>query len=320
MRCSPKLKSKNAKCKIAEAVVSGWCMINFAFFILHFALAATLVGCAQFRAEPVQEATAEQLAGLLRQREAEIQSMKGLFQAQISGLGLPIAQRVEGSVLFRRPNTYRLQGFDRMGGPLFDLVRGADSYSLRLRGKVYNGRLEDLGRAERMGAPLRLSLWAMSGLVGTEAFSKDDSLLLQEDGEWYRLDVLGPGEGGASRRLWFDRRSLQVIREDRFLPTGQLEATMQFEDFRPVEEMPTGQAATEVTSNGPPASAGREPGKMVKPFVITIQDGQGRGTLRLTFHEIVPNPRLEPTDLGIDAGRVSGYPGPERDRHAAVGR
>lgn len=319
MRCSPKLQSQNAKCKIAEAVVSGVCTCNFSFLILHFALAATLVGCALFRAEPVQEATAEQLAGLLRQREAEIRSMKGLFQAQITGLGMPISQRVEGSVLFRRPNTYRLQGFDRMGSPLFDLVRGDDSYSLRLRGKVYNGRLEDLGRAERMGPPLRLSLWAMSGLVGTESFSKDDSLLLQEDGERYRLDVLGPGEGGASRRLWFDRRTLQVIREDRFSPTGQLEATMQFEDFRPVDEIPAGEATTGIAANGAPDSV-REPGKLVKPFVITIQDGQGRGTLRLTFHEIVPNPQLEPTDLGIDAGRVSGHPGPAREHHAAAGR
>lgn len=304
MRCSPKLKSKNAKCKIAEAVVSGVCMFNFAFFILHFALAATLVGCALFRAEPLQEATAEQLAALLREREAEIRSMKGLFRAQISGLGLPIAQRIEGSVLFRRPNTYRLQGFDRMGSPVFDLTRGDESYRLRLptMGRVYNGRLDDLDRAERMGTPLRLSLWAMSGLVGTESVSKGESVVLMEDGDRYRLDVLGPTSRGATRRLWFDRRSLEVVREDRFSSSGDLLASIQFEDFRPIAL-----SGNHHSLSAEPVleASGTGGGQMLKPFRITIQDGRGRGTLLLMFQEIVPNPDLDPTDLGIDSGKVS---------------
>jgi len=275
---------------------------KFTFFILHSALATTLVGCALFRAGPLQEATAEQLAALLHERQAEIRSMKGLFRAQISGLGLPIAQRLEGSVLFRRPNTYRLQGFDRMGSPLFDLTRGDDSYRLRLptTGRVYNGRLVDLDQAERMGMPLRLSLLAMSGLVGTESVSKGDSLVLQEDDDRYRLDVLGPTGGGATRRLWFDRRSLQVVREDRFSPSGELEATIQFEDFRPIALPGNHRSPSEEPMLEAPSPGGA---RMLKPFRITIQDGRGQGTLLLTFHEIVPNPELDPTDLGLDTGK-----------------
>lgn len=227
--------------------------------------------------------------------------MKGLFRARISGLGLPIAQRLEGSVLFRRPNTYRLQGFDRMGSPLFDLTRGDDFYRLRLptEGRVYNGRLVDLDRAEQMGASLRLSLLAMSGLVGTESFSKEDSLVLQEDGDRYRLDVLGPTGGGATRRLWFDRRSLQVVREDRFSTSGELEATVQFEDFRPIALSPS----REVSSGERVPVGHKVGGQTVKPFRITIEDGRGRGTLLLAFHEIVPNPDLDPADLGLEAGK-----------------
>ena len=59
----------------------------FAFYLLPFAL-LVLAGCAGlFRQEepPLKEATAEQLTQLLREREEVIQTMKGLFQAQIKG-------------------------------------------------------------------------------------------------------------------------------------------------------------------------------------------------------------------------------------------
>jgi outer membrane lipoprotein-sorting protein len=294
-----KLKMQKAKLTTMKRLVSSFCILHFAFLI---------AACAVWRAEPLQVATAEQLAALLRERQAEIRSMKGLFRVQISGLGLPIAQRLEGSVLFRRPNTYRLQGFDRMGSPLFDLTRGDDSYRLRLptMGRVYNGPLVDLDRAERMGVPLRLTLLAMSGLIGTESVSKGDSLVLQEDDDRYRLDVLGPTGGGATRRLWFDRRSLLVIREDRFSPSGELEATVQFEDFRPIAVSPNDHASGRIpgqTSGEPMSAVHGGEGQIVKPFRITIQDGRGQGTLLLTFHEIVPNPTLDPTDLGLDTGK-----------------
>jgi hypothetical protein len=148
----------------------------------------------------------------------------------------------------------------------------------------------------------------MSGLVGTASVSAQDSLLLQEDGDRYRLDVLGATGVGASRRLWFDRRSLQVVREDRFSESGELEASIEYEDFRPVEELRNGQ--------GPPGQPATE---FLKPFRITIQDGRGRGMLLLTFHEIVPNPDLDPTDLGLDSGNVSLQSG-EHYSHVAVGR
>jgi outer membrane lipoprotein-sorting protein len=78
--------------------------------------AAFLSGCAEVapRAEvQLKQATVEELTALLRQREAAIQTMKGLFSAKVRGGIIPIASRVEGSVYYQRPNAMRLRGFRR---------------------------------------------------------------------------------------------------------------------------------------------------------------------------------------------------------------
>jgi hypothetical protein len=72
------------------------------------------------------------------------------------------------------------------------------------------------------------------------------------------------------------------VQEDRVDSTGRLEASVRFEDFRSLQPSPPDGAAS-----------------LVKPFKVTIQDGQGMGALQLTFHEIVPNPVLRPEDLGM---------------------
>src|SRR5437867_8884756 len=224
--------------------------------------------------------------------------MKGLFRAQIKGPGIPIAQRLEGAMFYRRPNALRLQGFDQLGGELFEFVMGEDLYRLRLpsMGRVYAGRPTELEQMGEMGRPFQLSVWAMSGAVGTAPISNGERVRLSEDGDRYRLDVLAPKENGSSeagrpiRRIWFERRSLQVVQEDRLTAAGDVEATLSFDAFRPVGVSQPGGTLL--------ADAGGVAGPMLKPFKITTRDGQGRGTLQLTFQELVPNPTLRPGELG----------------------
>ncbi|MBI4400971.1 MAG: hypothetical protein HY581_05010 [Nitrospirae bacterium] len=287
------VKSKKAKVKSSP-------LATFTFYLLPFTFA--MAGCAvwPWRVEPpLREATAEQLISLLQEREAAIQTMKGLFRAQIKGPGIPFAQRLEGAMYYRRPNALRLQGFTQLGGPLFELVLKEDVYRLRLaaEGQVYTGRVADLERKGKIGRPFQMSVLAMSGAVGIASVSKGETVRLSEDRDRYRLDVLAPGETGQSvpgrpvRRLWFERRSLQVVQEDRLSPTGEVEATVRFEDFRPVDMPPTSVAASDGT--------GTMVRPMLKPFKITTQDGQGNGTVVVTFHEMVPNPTLKPDELGV---------------------
>lgn len=267
-------------------------------------------GCAAWpwrAGPPLQEATVEQLTKLLEEREAAIQTMKGLFRAQISGPGIPIAQRVEAAMYYRRPHTFRLQGFNALGGPLFDFVLEGDLYRLRVSsmGQVFTGRVADLERVGKLGRPFQLSVLALSGVVAVAPVPKGEQMMLSEEGTRYRLELFAsPASeksqaGSPYRRLWFDRRSLQVVQEDRLTAAGDLEAMVRFEDFRPVE-VPLHRKAGSDRHDA-------KVGSMLKPFKVTTEDGQGRGTLLLTFHEMVPNPKLGPEELGKTGygGKVS---------------
>ena len=74
-----------------------------------------------------RQATAEELTALLRQREAAVQTMKGLFSAKVRGGIIPIATRVEGAVYYRRPNAMRMRGFTAIGSELFEFVQARRS-------------------------------------------------------------------------------------------------------------------------------------------------------------------------------------------------
>lgn len=284
--------------------------------LLAAPLALMLASCAGWttrsQALSLQQATVEQLTDLLQERETAIQTMKGLFRAQVQGPGIPIAQRVEGAMFYRRPDRLRLQGFNRFGGELFEFILGGDRYMLRLpAGQVYAGRRADLDQAGKIAEPFKLSVLAMTGAIGIPSISKDERVHMAEEGERYRLDVFAPSLDGAAaagpyRRIWFDRRLLQVVREDRLSPTGEIEATLELEDYRPVG----------MTFPGHPVHIGdaEKSGVLVKPFRITVQGGHGQSVLLLTFHEIIPNVPLKPEEL-----RIAEFSAQEGDPSEAVG-
>ena len=252
-------------------------------------------GCAEVRPpEGVQlkQATVEELTALLRQREAAIQTMKGLFSAKVRGGIIPIASRVEGTVYYQRPDAMRLRGFTPIGGELFEFVQADDQYKLRLptMGRVLTGSRSDMSEMGKLARPFQLSVWAMGGVLGTGAIAEGETVTLTEDGDRYRLDVLVPIHNGSQeeravqRRLWFDRRTLLVVQEDRLTASGEVEATIQYDDFRPIGGA-TGTPAADDT-------------RLLRPFKISLEDGKGRGSVQVTFHEIVPNQPLKAGDLG----------------------
>jgi hypothetical protein len=269
--------------------------------IVGWAIAAcllTAVGCSLL--EPVPEgelkrATVDELTALLRQRESALHSMKGLFSATVRGGFIPIASRVEGAVYYRRPNAIRLRGFTAIGSELFELVQADDQYKLRLptMGRVLTGRLSDMGEMGKLTRPFQLSTWAMGGVLGTSTVAKGETVNLVEEGDRYRLDISAAVEAAAKepvllRRLWFDRRTLLVVQEDRLAPNGDVEATIRYEDFRALEEQ------------NPKASATKAMGdqRILRPFKISLEDGRGQGSVQVIFHEIIPNQPMKTEDLG----------------------
>jgi len=237
----------------------------------------------------LKQATVEELTTLLSQREAAIQTMKGLFSAKVKGGIIPIASRMEGALYYRRPNAMRLRGFTAVGGELFEFVQAEDQFRLRLptMGRVLSGSPSDMSEMGKLARPFQLSVWAMGGVLGTGTIAKDETVVLVEEGDRYRLEVSGPSSNGAQllrRRLWFERQTLLVVREDRLTESGEVEATIQYEDFRAIGE-------SEAI-----ATAGN--GRLLRPFKILLEDGKGQGSVQLTFHEMIPNQPLKTTDLG----------------------
>jgi hypothetical protein len=253
---------------------------------------ALLSGCAEVTPREegqLKQATVEELTTLLRQRQAAIETMKGLFSAKVRGGIIPIATRVEGTVFFQRPNAMRMRGFTAIGSELFEFVQANDQFMLRLptMGRVLSGNPTDMSEMGKLARPFQLSVWAMGGVLGTSAVATNETVKLVEEGDRYRFEVSGPSQNGAQaiqRRLWFDRRTLLVVKEDRLSESGDIEATIQYEDFRSIGEF-----------NG---TAGVGEARLLRPFKISLEDGKGQGSVQVTFHEIIPNQPLKPTDLG----------------------
>ncbi len=262
---------------------------------------SVLSGCALFGpSESIQlkQATAEQLIALLQEQAGEVQTIKGLFSAKITGGILPIGQRVQGTVFYQRPNAIRLRGFSAVGSEIFEFVQLEDQFRLRLptMGREVTGRPSEADQLGKLTRPFQLSVWAMSGITGTQAVGPQEQVRLSEDGDRYRLDVLAAaGPNGSapfvSRRIWFDRRNLLVVQEERLTPAGDIEATMQFDDYRAVGAAPD---VTPASTVPPPVGEKR----IMRPFSIRMIDGQGSGSLQVTFHELVPNEPLKPGELG----------------------
>jgi len=272
--------------------------MRLAYLVGLFIATAVWAGCTLVPPKeelPLRHVTAQELAALLRHREAAIQSLKGLFSAKVRGGLIPIASRVEGTVYYRRPNALRLRGFTPLGNELFDFVQADDLYKLRLplEGKTYAGHQSDMKDFGKLARFSQLSVWAVGGVLGTNSIAKDEMVKVAEERGRYRLDVYAPATAGTSpsrspvRRLWFDRRLL-VVQEDWLGSSGEVEATIQYDDFRPLEEL----------GSIPVQATGDQDVRLFRPFKISLEDGRGQGTVQVTFHEMHHNQAIKEEDLG----------------------
>ena len=270
------------------------CPLTFltAFWLLF---AACALFAPKHEAPPLKQVTAEELTVLLHQREAAVHSMKGLFSAKVRGGLIPIASRIEGAVYYRRPNALRLRGFTPLGNELFDFVQADDLYKLRLplEGKTYAGHRSDMKDAGKLARFSQLSVWAVGGVLGMNSVAKNEMVKVVEEKGRYRLDVYASVTGGTSpsrppiRCLWFDRRLL-VVQEDWFGSSGEVEATIQYDDFRPIEKAGSIQAE----------AMGDQDVRLFRPFKIFLEDGRGQGSVQVTFHEMHHNQAIRAEDLG----------------------
>jgi len=244
-----------------------------------------LAGCARAPVAPPapvvpSAVTAEELVAKLQEREAAVRTLKALFTVEASGSALKSPQRMEAAFVYQRPGTIRLQTFARLGFPLFDLLLADNQYQLLfpLQGKTQKGLVSELDRKGGIGAPVTLGLQATMGSLGG-VILPTEHVSLREENSQYVLDVMTePGLNRVARRLWFAQKTLEIVRQDLFDASGNLAATMAYQNYR----------AVGATSAGP----------LAWPSRVLAEDGLGQARLVLTFHEIIPNPELTPQDWG----------------------
>jgi hypothetical protein len=134
-----------------------------------------------------------------------------------------------------------------------------------------------------MGMPIRLGLQAIVGSLNGSPILPTDHVTFRAEGSHYVLDVIQAGDGATgARRLWFDRGSLEVIRQEFFDAAGILTTTITYQDYRVVSS----------TATGP----------LMRPYLVRAENVRDQARLVLSFREIVPNPALTPQDWGIQPG------------------
>ena len=265
---------------------------------LALLLQCLLLSCSTVQAPvhhgPMLTATSDELLDVLQNRRAALHTLKGLFSAQIQGPGIPITQTIHGTMLFQDPHRLRVKGFTRFGGALFDFSLGQNRYVLSLPrdGKVLYGSMDELRDDPEIQRPIMLTVLAMSGVVGIETKATSEHAILLEIQDQYLLEINELGQDGSSgmipnRRLWFDRENLYVVKEERIGPRGALEALLQLDDFR--LSVPPVFVAQSDTGKG----------KLMMPFHVKAEDGQGDGKISVKFSELQPNVAVTGEDFSL---------------------
>jgi outer membrane lipoprotein-sorting protein len=290
MRCLAKMKrAQNAVRASAVLTLAAWCLLS--------------AGCARVSrppsvAPPPAALSAEELVARLQERAAAIQTLRAQFSIEATGKDIKGTQRMEAALIYQRPNLVRLRTFARIGLPIFDLILINDRYQIKIpmQGKFLTGRVADLDRQPGLGSSVLLGLQATLGNLNGTTVLATDHLTLHEAEGLYVLEVIPSEEGVAvARRLWFDQGTLELVREELLNSSGQTQATVIFEDYRPV--------------GSTTASAGGQTVAIVRPYLVRAEDANGRAKLVLTFREIVPNPSLSPQDWGTPENEpLAGFP------------
>ena len=230
---------------------------------------------------PLDSETTNMVLQALHQRESDIEAIKGLFYASITGSILPISQNLNGVLFYRRPQTIRLKGFTRIGGTIFEFLRDTDHYQLRLpsAGKFVSGRVSELNKAGEFRQVVELSLRAMDAILGKIDGLDGGDVAFYDDGERIRLEVVTQEDGRVPStdvivtRVWISRQTYDVLQVEYLIEDEEVAMTVQCSDFRVVKQ-----------------DSARSTASIRLPFQIRAEDFRSSGgSMTLIFQELVAN-------------------------------
>ncbi|MEC4673021.1 MAG: hypothetical protein VST68_02415 [Nitrospirota bacterium] len=227
----------------------------------------------------------EELLAALQAKEEAIVTLKGLFQAEIRGEGIPFAQSINGTVMYHRPNSLRLKGFSRFGNVLFDFLLKQNHFALRVEGEevVYSGRISEFEEAKGAHLPIQLSFRALAVILGKVQLSDAEHVRFLENPDEYQFHVVPMHAKPGSRALWtqqihVDRRFIQVNQMDYIMQDGQVAVSILASDFRRVLDASPVQTQT-----------------LLLPYSVKAENHNEKGKVSMKFLEMLANGPLAPT-------------------------
>ena len=225
--------------------------------------------------------TSSGIIEILRSREANVMSLKGLFQAEFDMKGMAFTQSLQGSIFYQHPNQYRIQGFTRFGGLVFDFVLSKDFYALRVAQypKPIIGGVDNFQKLGEFRLPVLLSLRAIEVVLGKLPFDSERIIATKVDDNSYKFEVPSdPNIIGArlSQRIVVDQMSLQVRQLDYVSFEGRDVVSIHTSDFRQVTDGSSNELRT-----------------VDFPFGILVEDSIESGSITLEFQEMKLNEPLE---------------------------
>lgn len=254
------------------------------------ALIVMISGCAVFSLRdptPLNGEITQWVLDALRQRESRIQSVKGLFQASLSGSVLPISHNLNGVLFYQRPYSVHLKGFARIGGTIFEFQRDGDYYQLTIppAGKAVQGRITALDYSEDINRVVELSLRTMDAILGKIEEGDANKFLLYQEGERFRLDIQNMVQPHAHvnesilTRVWVDKETFDVVQVEYLINDDETAMVVECSDFRVVK--------TKDPSGSSPIRL---------PFHIRAEDLRSvGGSMTLTFQELAANAESVPS-------------------------
>ncbi len=244
----------------------------------------SLVGCAGLFQGPfsaIPEDQRQSVLESLRQKEATIGTLRGLFQASVSGSGIPFSKRFNGMMSYVSPDRVHLRGYLRFGVPMMDFQREGNEYQLYFpaENQLITGQVDGGGDRTEWDQTIQLSLRALDAVLGKIAGLAGADIRVSKSTTHYRLDwVAIPYAGDATKedflvRTWVDAQTLELTSIEYRRSYDEVVVSVECENYRDVKS---------------PSASGQ--GRVRLPFVVTATDHRpSGGSITLNFQEFVLN-------------------------------
>jgi len=242
---------------------------------------SSCVAAPESKTVPLSPRVSSEIIDTLQEKESHVASLKGLFQGEVTGEGMAFAQSFQGSILYQRPGHFRIKGFSRFGGLIFDFVLSRELYALRVQDqpKPIVGGGDNFQRLGELRLPVLLSLRAVEVLLGKLHLGSEDTISVHEVGDAYRVDILPKARNhdpSFLQQLLVEKESFHVRQLNYVNSGGETVVSIRTSDYRRVRD------GSAVESN-----------TIRLPFTVQAEDNKEGGMIELEFLEMTANEFLD---------------------------